>query len=340
MKRPTVRDVALAAGVSSATVSRVLNNAPTVDQGLSQRVLDAVERTGYVPNAVGRSLRRQDSTQIAVLIPDASNPYFVQVVAEVERFARQAGLSVVLCHTEDSVELEQRYVHSLLSRQIAGVIAAAADEAASDYSALQRSGVPVVVVDRRPTHGEYDLIATDNAELGRLAARHLAQSGHRQPVCLVGPQQLRPTELRRAGFCEQWQRQGVDEVPTWRGSLNFECGADLMDQVLASEAAVDCVYVANNRMAAGAFAALQQAGRLPGQDREYPIALLGTDDDLWTQLVHPAVSVVQQPIGATGRLAAQTLVERIGAPTESEGQDAVRTTLLQPSVIVRASTQG
>lgn len=323
---PTVRDVAERAGVSSATVSRVMNDAPNVDKQLARRVREAVKATGYVPNAAGRSLRARSSSQIAVLIPDADNPYFSQVVSEVEPAARSAGYSVMLCHTGNEPDQEQTYLDQIVARRMAGVIAIPSDENWSGLTPLTEANIPVVLVDRRLPDVEVDRIATDNMDAGRQAAVHLRDKGFRRPACITGPETLTTTEDRLLGFSHAWSTSAGGAPALYRGDLHFDSGFTAMTEIL-DDGDIDCVFVTNNRMSAGAFQAIR--GLLS------PPALLATDDDIWTRLVTPSVSVIQQPIRDTGRLAAQMLIDRIAAPNEMP-----RTTLLSSKVIERESTAG
>jgi LacI family transcriptional regulator len=330
VRRPTILDVASAAGVSTATVSRVINGAQNVDKELSRRVRSAVRSTGYVPNAAGRSLRSGASAQVAVVTPDAENPYFTRVISEVERMARGQGYSVMVAHTEDDLEREREVFPQLVSRQIAGVILTVVDENLSDVTPLLAAGMPLVLVDRRVHGADVDLVVTDNLDAGHRGARHLAEQGFRRPVVLTGPEGLTSTEDRVRGFLAEWSRlgaadDGLEPPRVIRGDLHLDSGHEAMEAVLA-EAWADAVYATNNRMSAGAFEAMRGLAAAPG--------LLATDDDLWTRLVTPSVSVVQQPIRATGRTAARLLGQRMQEPGEDPS-----TILLHPRILERESTR-
>jgi DNA-binding LacI/PurR family transcriptional regulator len=301
-----------------------------VDKELARRVRAAVRSTGYVPNAAGRSLRSGGSTQIAVVIPDAENPYFTHVISEVERMARGQGYTVMICHTEDDLVREAECFAQLLSRQIAGVILTAVDQHRTDVSGLLEANLPLVLVDRQVTGAEADLVATDNRDAGSRAARHLFDHGYRRPCVIAGPADLSSTEDRARGFRETWERLGGSwaDDRLWRGDLRLGSGREVMEQILGSDLTdgrADAVFVTNNRMSAGAFEALRSRDEAP--------ALLATDDDVWTRLVSPSVSVVQQPIRATGRAAARMLGQRIKDP-----QEPPSTVLLRSQIIEREST--
>lgn len=331
--RPTIKDVALAAGVSSATVSRVINGAATVDKELTRRVRSAVRQTGYVPNAAGRSLRRQESTQIALVLPDSTNPYFMQLTGEVERIARNSGYSVMIAHTDNDLDLERDTLAQLVGQQVEGMIIAAVDELLSDLSGLQEMKMPLVLVDRPVRDVTADYVTTDNVDAGAQAAQHLFRRGFRAPVVITGGPALTPTENRTQGFLTTWRAlneasSGSDttaDIPVLRGDLQLDFGRDAMRTILSEDGA-DCVFVTNNRMSAGAFEAMR--GNL-----EAP-ALLATDDDVWTGLVTPSVSVVQQPVKSTGRSAARMLGERIAHPEEPPNSTYMRARILE-----RESTQ-
>ncbi len=326
-RRPTVLDVARAAGVSTATVSRVINDSPTVDRLLRERVLEAVRSTGYVPNAVGRSLRRGGTSVVAVVAPDSENPYFTQIISEVERIARTEKYMVTVAHTEHDLELEKESLAQLVQRPVSGMVLIPVDQRRTDLSMVKAARIPLVLVDRWVDGANTDLVATDNIDAGRQAALHLADRGFTRPVVIAGPKDLAATEDRVAGFAHTWQFNGGLWEPDQllRGDLRLESGRKLMEGILQRGWA-DCVYVTNNRMSAGAFEAMRGRDSIP--------ALLATDDDLWTRLVTPSISVVRQPVKATGRAAARMLGHRMRDP-----QEAPSTTLLRPRIVERESTQ-
>lgn len=325
-RRPTILDVARTAGVSTATVSRVINGASTVDRALCARVTAAIRQTGYVPNAVGRSLRRGGTGMLAVVVPDAENPYFHQIISEVERIARAEKHTVTVAHTENDLDLERKCFKQLVSRQVAGVVLIPLDAKRTDLSPLTNAQVPLVLVDRWVDGAATDLVMTDNVDAGRQAAEHLAENGFERPIVIAGPADLATTEDRARGFRDEWGRRGIELEPDriLRGDLHLASARDLVAELL-EEGRADCVYATNNRMSAGAFEAMRGRPDAP--------ALLGTDDDLWTRLVTPSISVVKQPVKSTGRIAARLLGQRMHSPGEEPS-----TTLLRPRLVTREST--
>lgn len=328
MSKVTVRDVAKAAGVSVATVSRVMNGATGVSPDLRERVLKAIKETHYVPNVAGRVLRQQRSSLIAVVTPEPENPYFMRLTAEVESVARRNGYGVLVAHSDHQVSREADALRQLAARQVAGAIVICADERHSNLSPLTDLEIPTVLIDRSPRSSVLDFVSTDNHLAGRLAAQHLSDQGYRQPVCICGPAHLSPTEDRTHGFLDAWPAgSGSDRPFVIRGDLRLNSGYEIAREVLKTRD-VDSFYITNSPMTAGAFRAIKELKR-------FGLGLLGTDDDLWTTMVSPTVSVIEQPLLETGRRAAEILADRITNP-----DSPVARTLLAPRLIARESTSG
>ena len=180
-----IKAVAEWAGVSVATVSRVLNNNPTVARSLAERVMRAVEETGYRPNGIARSLRTRTTQTIALLIPDIGNPFFAELARGVEDTAVRARHSVLLCNTDEDRQKERTYLDLADAAQVAGVILSPHDRDA-DISRLQREHLPAVVVDR-PLRTATDFVGVRSFEGARAATRHLIEQGWERPACITGP---------------------------------------------------------------------------------------------------------------------------------------------------------
>jgi LacI family transcriptional regulator len=330
-ERPlTIQDVARAAGVSSATVSRVLNGQSSVDQDLAARVRQAVADLHYVPNSNGRALRRQVSDVWAAIVPDVQNPFFTGMVASLESVAAQRGLSVMLCNTDEQVSRERVYIRTAIAQRMAGIIIAAAS-AKSDLSPLLTAGVPVVVVDRRVDGYAGDTVFVDNYLAGRQAADHLMRAGYRRIACIAGPSEVSTTEDRLSGFRDALAKGGLplSSAMIRRANLRPEGGEVAMRALMASAHRPDAVFVTNGPLTAGVYRAIQAEGFAIPHD----VGLVGVDDDQWTRMVVPAVSVIRQPVAEMGALAAELLLSR-GSAAGSAAQHIV----LDPELLIRASS--
>jgi LacI family transcriptional regulator len=329
-KAPSILDVARAAGVSTATVSRVLNGKDTVNVALAERVRRAVEATGYVPNVTGRALRRQVSDVWAAIVPDIQNAFFTGVIASLEAVANRNGYSVMLFNTDEKLDQEARYVEAVVSQRLAGVVMAADSEQHSDISPILQAGIPLVLFDRRLQGYQGDAVLVDNMEAGRKVARHLAKQGYKRIACIAGPPDVSTTEDRLTGLREELAVAGLDLDPALvrRSNLKFEGGEIALRSLMGASPLPDAVYVANGPITAGAFRASQELGlRLPED-----LALVGTDDDQWTRMVRPAVTVVAQPVARIGLLAGECLVAR------SQGTANGQPIILAPTLLVRDSS--
>ncbi|WP_432445391.1 LacI family DNA-binding transcriptional regulator [Streptomyces malaysiensis] len=261
----TIHDVARAAGVSPATVSRVFNGGK-VTPARALSVQEAAAALGFAPNRVARSLRKQRSSVIALIIPDIENPFFTSLARGVEDAAQRTSLSVVLCNSDEDTEKERRYLEVALGEQMAGVIVAAASQDETDLGPLTDRGVPVVAVDRRPRDAEVDAVRVDNHHGGEVATRHLLQAGYRRIACITGPEGASTSEERLAGHraalsAAQGSAAAADNTYIRHADFRVEGGRVAMRELLALPEPPDAVFVANNLMTIGVLDALGEAGR-------------------------------------------------------------------------------
>lgn len=330
-ERTTVVDVARRASVSPSTVSRVFNGVTNVDPDLVKRVRKAAAELSYVPNPYGRALRRQRSESWTVIVADLQNPFYTQLVAVIESIANEQGFSVLICVSDEDLEKERRHIQVAVSQHIAGVVISPSSESHTDLSPLARAGIPVVVVDRQAFEYSGASVMTDNQQVGVLAAQHLLERGYRHPAIVTSAIDIWPEHGRVRGFVETFRSAGI-EIPDSRVyPIDVHAGAsqDRMRQMLAENPDLDALYTVNGPLTASAFLFLETAGiAIPGD-----VALLGVDDNEWTSMVTPAVTVVRQPVSEVGRIAAELLSQPDGL-----SRFAGARVVLPPELVVRSST--
>ena len=311
-------------------MSRVLNGASTVDLELAARVRTAVAETRYVPNSTGRALRRQVSDTWAAVISDVQNPFFTTMVAALQSVAADEGFSVMLCNTDEQLDRERRYLEAAVSQRMSGVVIAVASESESDLTPIATARIPAVVVDRRLHDYEGDTVLVDNVLGGRQAAGHLFAEGYRRIACIAGPKHVSTTEDRLTGFRAALADAGRLLSPGYvrRANLRAEGGESAMRSLLAMPEPPDAVFSTNGPLTSGAYQAIREA--LPAAE----IGLVGVDDDQWTRMVTPTVSVVAQPVAEIGRLAGALLAQRSRSPEEPS-----RHAVLEPRLLVRESSR-
>ncbi|PNG91440.1 LacI family DNA-binding transcriptional regulator [Streptomyces malaysiensis] len=330
----TIHDVARAAGVSPATVSRVFNGGK-VTPARALSVQEAAAALGFAPNRVARSLRKQRSSVIALIIPDIENPFFTSLARGVEDAAQRTSLSVVLCNSDEDTEKERRYLEVALGEQMAGVIVAAASQDETDLGPLTDRGVPVVAVDRRPRDAEVDAVRVDNHHGGEVATRHLLQAGYRRIACITGPEGASTSEERLAGHraalsAAQGGAAAADNTYIRHADFRVEGGRVAMRELLALLEPPDAVFVANNLMTIGVLDALGEAGRTPPG-----VGVLSFGDVPWASLVRPSLTAVELPSYELGRTAADLLLQR-----RDGSLSPVQTVVLRTKLQVRESTAG
>lgn len=327
-----IKDVAELAGVSPATVSRVLNRLPTVDPELAERVRAAAVKLDYRANGIARSLRLQRTDVWALIISDIENPFFTAVARGVEDVAQKAGFSVILCNTDEDSTKEARYLEVAETEQVAGVIMSP-NLFGSDITRLRASGIPLVAIDR-PLRDRVDSVLVRSSDGARDATQHLFDEGWTRPACITGPEQADTAEQRLGGYREAFRQNGKRPSQALVRHADFrtpgarEATASLLD----SRNPPDSFFVANSPMALGALEEFAHRGLVPGRD----VGLIAFDDAPWAQFVHPSMSVVAQPAYDVGVSAGELLVQRMKGPGTKR---RARTIRLDTKLIVRASSR-
>ncbi len=307
----TIYEVAALAGVSPATVSRVLNGAAVSPEKV-RLVRDAAEQLQFTPNRTARRLRNQTSELIALLIPDVENPFFTALARGVEDKAQAAGFSVVLCNTDDDPAKETRYLDIANSENMAGVILAPASED-GDIRHLTDRGRPVVAVDRN-TGLNIDSVMVDNRAAGIAATSALFEAGYERVACIAGPVGLEGTEERSLGWRQVAARHGgggtIDQYLR-HANYRVDGGRSAMASLLALDTPPDAVVTTNNLMGVGALQVLSEAGITPPN---FGVAIVG---DLPFTTLHPeAITEVHLPARHLGTTAATMLLDRIAGDTQ------------------------
>lgn len=329
----TIADVARLAGVSTATVSRVLNHNTEVDPQLVTRVRAAIEDLDYRPSRVARSLRTRRSTVWAVIITDIRNPFFLDMLRGIEDIAFANNYSLVLCNADLSKTKEADYLALAVDENMAGVILAPGFPYGTDISALSKVGIPVVTVDRRLIDEQVDEVLIDNSGGAAQAVEHLWQQGYRRIACVSGPIEVSTGQERLSGYRTGLTAHGMDLDPELirYGDFREASGRRAMQELLALPQPPDAVFVANNLMTLGALNSISEAGlRVPDD-----IAVVGFDDISWASLLRPPLTTIGQPTYEVGTETAKLLLSRIGGFT-----GPARHVVLPTTLHVRASSAG
>ena len=332
----SVREVAQRAGVSVGTVSNVLNRPDQVKATTVERVREAIAELGYVPNAAARQLRAGQSTTLALVVLDVSNPFFTDVARGAEARAEEAGLTVTLANSDESGVRERKHLEQFETQRVAGVLLVPTADAGDSVARLREHGIPVVLVDRSTADASVASVAVDDVAGGRMAAEHLLEGGRRRLAFVGGPHSIHQVADRYAGADLAIAKvDGSSMVRLHTEALTLEegmrVGAQVRDLVAAGE--VDAVFAANDLLAIGVQQALLSGPEpvsIPGD-----VALVGYDDISFAAAAVVPITSVRQPRRDIGTTAVELLLaEREAA--EGATRDHV---LFQPELVVRASSQ-
>lgn len=302
----TMKDVARQAGVSSATVSRVLNDDNLVTDGVRERVMAAVSELGYRPNRIARSLRRQTSETIGVVVSDIENPHFTRAVRAIEDAAYSRGYRVILCNTDETAEKQRAYLDVLAAEQVIGVILVPADPADPTISRLLDLNIPIVAFDRVADDERADAVFADNAQAARMATEHLLNLGRRHVGFMAGRPEIQTGAERLRGYREAVEKRGLDVI-VGEGVFRLEPSREATRQMVLEHPELDGIVVANNLMAIGALQALRETSRRIPED----VAVVGIDDPPWAGLVNPPMTTLAQPTQQMANSAFDLLIDRI-----------------------------
>lgn len=320
-----IKDVAERAGVSAATVSRVLSKGP-VSQELRERVQAAIKATGYRPNLSARRLRSKHSQTIGLMVSDIRNPFFTTLSRAVEDAAYDADLRVILCNTDENPDREALYLRLMEEERVTGLVYSPT-VAAADKLAGQEFDFPVVLIDRTGPPGHHDSVVIDNAEAAAQLVDHLYSQGYRRVLGIFGNTSSTAIE-RHAGFVAAMANHGLEADAAFVAP-DAAIAADLVERRLAGSDRPDAIIASNGLILLGVLQGIGRLGLVTPDD----IGIAGFDNEPWTALVGPGITVIEQPVFDIGRIAMSLLFERLKSPDLSP-----RKVMLSGSLVGRGST--
>lgn len=328
----TLEDIARAAGVHPASVSRALRGVGRkVSDETRQRIERIAREMGYRPNAVAASLRTKQTNLVGVVVPDLGNPLFGPLVTGLEVALRQHGLMCLVVHTPEAAAERRELVAALAHRQVSGLLILAAETDDPLLEAAQQFALPTVLVNRGFGERRFPSVVNDDPESVRLVLEHLAALGHRRIVHVAGPQGSSTGKARRQAFealCKSMKLKGRVVAA---GAFTREAGLAAAEQMLGGTPAFDAtaVFAANDLIALGVLHALRARGVRVPQD----VSLVGHNDMPLVDLIAPPLTTVRIAVDQMSRQAAQLLLEHLKAPDQAPSMR-----VLVPRLVVREST--
>ncbi|MFP1759975.1 ribose operon transcriptional repressor RbsR [Lonsdalea quercina] len=327
----TMKDVARVAGVSTSTVSHVINGDRFVSEAVRGKVLQAVKQLNYAPSALARSLKINQTRTIGMLLTASSNPFYAEVVRGVERSCYERGYSLILCNTEGDSERMSRSLETLLQKRVDGLLLMCSESCPLSPDMMSRyPTMPTVMMDWAPFEGCGGVIKDNSLQGSEIAVQYLIAQGYRRIACITGPLDKTTAHNRLEGYRKAMDDAGLPRFPFYEvsGDFEFDSGYRAMQQLLTLDQPPEAVFACNDAMAVGVYRALHQAGLSIPQD----MAVMGYDDIELARYLSPPLTTIHQPKDELGELAIDTLLYRM---TDPDSPPNVLT--LTPELAVRES---
>lgn len=324
----SIQKIARLAGVSVATVSRVLNNSDSVKDKNRDKVLNAIRDSNYQPNLLARQLRTARSSMVLVMVSDISNPFCAEVVKGIEETAEKNGYRILLCNSGADIDRSRSSLQLLAGKMVDGIITMDAFSKLPDLARMINKA-PWVQCAEYADAGDISCVGINDAEASQAMVRYLAEKGHQRIALINHDLSYKYARLRQRGYLSQLTSNQLDwQSIAYASELSFSAGKQAMKTLLASEERPDAVFAISDTLAAGAMAAIQEAGLRIPQD----IAVAGFDGTELSEMVFPPLTTIVQPSRDIGRQALALLLKKIDNP------DAVaERTIMSWELVQRAS---
>lgn len=327
-----IQEVARRANVSTATISRVLNDSPLVRPATRQHVRKIIEQLNYVPNTSARYLRIGRTRLFGLIVSDIKNPFFPELIDGFEAMASQEGIDVIFTHTNYDTARLGRCLHRMLDRNVDAIAVMTSEVDIASLERVKKSKVPLVLLNQAALQLKFNNVIVEYSHGFQEAVAHLQRLGHRRIAFIAGPETLESAERRLRAFRDGLKKSGYDARPELivRGDLHLDGGAAAMQQLLTKRPRPTAVIATNDLMAIGAMRAAQEAGLQVPQE----LSIIGFDDIQFSAMVAPAlttISLSRQEIATR----AFSILFRASSAKRGPG---LSTQSILPSLKVRAST--
>ena len=320
MEKVKISDVAKAAGVSLATVSRVLSNGGPVKAETRERILRVIEELNYQPNALARQLRTQKTKTMIVIVPNIANYLFSEVIFGIEAAASSNGYQVMIAEMHNQPSIEMHYINAIRQKQIDGIISMSANMTQKLMQQIS-GGYPIVMALQSFQSDTIPSVSIDNSAAAKAMATHLIRMGRKQIVHLTNEQLHSPYSERLEGYKSALASNGLeveDELISY-GEASIQGGYDQMQGLIDKGVRFDAVFAAGDTMAIGAMKALKSHGYRVPED----IAVVGFDDIELASFWDPSLTTIRQPAHQIGQCAFRKLLAQMNGENISQLKDVL-----------------
>jgi LacI family transcriptional regulator len=324
----SIRDVADRAGVSTATVSHILNKTRFVSDETRKKVMDAINELNYYPSRLARGLANSRSQTIGIIFSDIANPHFTQIFKGIENYFYGHGYDLILANTSEDNRIQEDVLTSLISGSVDGLILASTSNPSENLRLIKEKGLPIVLVDRKDPEIDLPLVGVDNQLAVYKATRHLFSDGHIRIGIVLGLKNISTTGERLAGFVQAYKEKNIpiDQSLIYWGDSSIESGYLGTKELLAVNPCPTAIFCTNNLMALGTLHAIRDLGLKCPDD----ISIIGFDDHSWADIFTPPLTVIAQPTFEMGVTAAKQLHHFIkeGVPKTTPRRINLKTKLI------------
>ncbi|EJD5563477.1 DNA-binding transcriptional regulator CytR [Escherichia coli] len=328
----TMKDVALKAKVSTATVSRALMNPDKVSQATRNRVEKAAREVGYLPQPMGRNVKRNESRTILVIVPDICDPFFSEIIRGIEVTAANHGYLVLIGDCAHQNQQEKTFIDLIITKQIDGMLLLGSRLPFDASIEEQRNLPPMVMANEFAPELELPTVHTDNLTAAFDAVNYLYEQGHNRIGCIAGPEEMPLCHYRLQGYVQALRRCGIMVDPQYiaRGDFTFEAGSKAMQQLLDLPQPPTAVFCHSDVMALGALSQAKRQGLKVPED----LSIIGFDNIDLTQFCDPPLTTIAQPRYEIGREAMLLLLDQMQGQHVGSGSR-----LMDCELIIRGSTR-
>ncbi|MDD3776503.1 MAG: LacI family DNA-binding transcriptional regulator [Actinomycetota bacterium] len=327
MKKINIKTIASKAGVSTATVSRVMHNYPGVKEETKKKVLKVASQFNYEINAVASSLRREKTNTLGIIVGNVLSQFYSTLAKAVEDVAIEEGYSLILCNGDDNPQKELKYLRILKANRVDGIILTPTGKNASYIDFLKKSGMQIVLVDRLVPGLENDAVLVDNEKGSYEAIKYLISRGYKRIAIINGFPDRTTGAERLEGYKRALTEANINIDPGLIKTGNFKkrSGINLATELVEADPRPEVIFVTNLDMALGAVLAIKNKGLHIPRD----IGILSFDNPDWTQITDPPITTINQPVYSMGNTAAELIIKKINKPSNYRNE---------PPLIIRLGT--
>lgn len=340
---PTLKDIAKELDLSVSTVSRVVNNKEYVNPKTRKKVMEGLNKYNYVPNQVARSLKKQTTKTIGILVPDVAENFFAQIIKGIDDTLGKHKYSIILADSNESAEKEEHYLKILYQNRIDALVLATV---AKEHSALEiyfSDNIPVIFIDNIPNLDEdIDCVIINNPRASITAVNHLIEQGHKDIAVIVGSSEETTGYERLEGYKRALVQKNIRlnkkiiKYGNYKKDAGYNCMKELLDN--RGEHSFSAVYVGSENMTYGAIKAIQEYGLNIPDD----IALVGFDVHDKSGLINPGITTIRQPEKSIGNIVADLIIKRLNEKKHNKSSDfntLKQRIILEPILEIKESSK-